>query len=293
MQKQVLLSVAISTRNRPESLSRCLKSLRAQSLQPYEIVVSDDSDAPFSHEVRKIAMDMNCRYVVGPQRGVFANRNRAALACKGPHVRNMDDDREFPEGHCEAIQKAVESDPESVWILSETSERPLPFSILYVPGEIQPTGISMPPRDWEYTFAISDGSVVYPKEIFQTHCYLEVFPFGSAYLEFGARLKSLGYRIRYLTTTYVIHHSQSLPSSFHDRKIFKKSSFLCAHLTYSCYLPNIIKSSQCFLYFFVCSILSHFKIKDCGMNLSDFLEVLRLVKKYSHYFKTKNYKMIC
>ncbi|MFM6022178.1 MAG: glycosyltransferase family 2 protein, partial [Dolichospermum sp.] len=40
----ILLSIALVTRNRPESLERCLKSLRSQNVQPFEVVISDDSD---------------------------------------------------------------------------------------------------------------------------------------------------------------------------------------------------------------------------------------------------------
>ena len=46
MSAAIRLSVALLTRNRPESLRRCLASLRAQDCQPSEIIVSDDSDDP-------------------------------------------------------------------------------------------------------------------------------------------------------------------------------------------------------------------------------------------------------
>ena len=39
----IKLSVALVTRNRPDWLRRCLGSWRTQSVQPYEIVISDDS----------------------------------------------------------------------------------------------------------------------------------------------------------------------------------------------------------------------------------------------------------
>jgi len=46
MSTPIRLSVALVTRNRPESLDRCLASLRAQDTQPFEIAVSDDGDDP-------------------------------------------------------------------------------------------------------------------------------------------------------------------------------------------------------------------------------------------------------
>ena len=98
------LSVALVTRNRPDSLQRTLRSLRAQDLQPFEVVVSDDSEPALAGATRDVALEHGCRYLTGPQRGLYANRNAAALACQGTHVRTMDDDHEFPGGHAAACR---------------------------------------------------------------------------------------------------------------------------------------------------------------------------------------------
>jgi GT2 family glycosyltransferase len=45
-----------------------------------------------------------------------------------------------------------------------------------------------------------------------------MFKFGASYLEFGSRLHSLGYRIRYLRGTYVVHHADPQNRSFMDRQ---------------------------------------------------------------------------
>ena len=42
--QEARLSVALVTRNRAASLERTLQSLRSQSVEPWEVVVSDDSD---------------------------------------------------------------------------------------------------------------------------------------------------------------------------------------------------------------------------------------------------------
>src|SRR5829696_6359592 len=93
------VSIALVTRNRPDSLERTLQSLRAQSTQPHEVVVSDDSDERHAVETRRVVEAHEATYLTGPRRGLYANRNAVASACSGTHVRTMDDDHEFPEGH--------------------------------------------------------------------------------------------------------------------------------------------------------------------------------------------------
>ncbi|MFM6081605.1 MAG: glycosyltransferase family 2 protein, partial [Dolichospermum sp.] len=115
----ILLSIALVTRNRPESLERCLKSLRSQNVQPFEVVISDDSDIEHQKATKDVAERWECRYIQGPSRGLYANRNHAALACKGTHIRTMDDDHEFPEQHIENCFIAIKHDPQSVWIIGE------------------------------------------------------------------------------------------------------------------------------------------------------------------------------
>src|SRR4051812_33318686 len=108
--QETRLSVALVTRNRPSSLARTLRSLRAQTVQPWQVVVSDDSDDAPATEVRRICAEYGCEYLEGPRRGLYANRNRAAIACGGTHIRTMDDDHEFPSGHMEQCVAAVARD---------------------------------------------------------------------------------------------------------------------------------------------------------------------------------------
>lgn len=216
----IRISVALVTRNRPESLNRCLKSLRSQSVQPFEVVVSDDSDPEFAQQTEAIARSWDCKYILGPHRGLYANRNHVALACLGTHIRTMDDDHEFPEHHFEKCLWAIETDPEVVWIIGEylpgeeVKSEPPPC-----PGQLHPRGFSVPPSDPQVCWAIADGASIYPKVIFERGIrYAEYFNFGAAYLEFGSRLYWLGYRIRYLESTYVVHHLNINKRSFMDKK---------------------------------------------------------------------------
>lgn len=240
---EIRISVALVTRNRPESLERCLKSLRSQNVQPFEVVISDDSDAEHQEATKNVAERWECLYIQGPCRGLYANRNHVALACKGTHIRTMDDDHEFPEKHLENCLIAIKHDPQSVWIIGEY----LPMQSVGMPphpcpGQLHPRGFSSLPKDTQNCWAISDGASIYPKKIFESGLrFVESWKFGYSYLEFGSRLYYLGYRIRHLESTYVIHHFDSKKRSFNDKNMEESSRFfamMCYSFLYQSHLKN-------------------------------------------------------
>lgn len=218
MADEVRLSVALVTRNRPASLERTLASLRAQDVQPHEVVLSDDSADHFAGQIERIADRFGCRYLRGPRRGLYANRNHAALACTGTHIRSMDDDHEFPPGHLAACMAAIHRDRASVWIIGEYGPgQEKPGVPPPCPGQLTPRGYSSPPPDSQRCWALADGASIYPRAIFDRGLrFAEDFKFGALYLEFGSRLYWLGYRIRFLPITYVVHHFDSGARSFND-----------------------------------------------------------------------------
>lgn len=207
------ISVALVTRNRPESLLRTLKSLRAQSIQPYEVIISDDSSTTENQKATaKLASDYECLYTQGPKRGLYANRNFVALLCKGTHIRTMDDDHTFPDDHFAVVNEWVQRKPTDVLTIGEflPSEIPTPSYPPPIPGQLHPRGKSMPPEKLDDYYGISCGGSVYPREIFDKGYRLEdTFLFGSSYLEFGSLLKFKGQRINFIDETYLIHHFEN------------------------------------------------------------------------------------
>jgi glycosyltransferase involved in cell wall biosynthesis len=285
----IRLSVALVTRNRPESVQRCLESLRAQSVQPFEVLVSDDSDDASIGATRQIATQYDCRYITGPRRGLYANRNHVALACRGTHIRTMDDDHEFPKHHFEQVLSCIQKQPDSIWIIGEFLPHERIFFPPCCPGEIQPRGFSAPPTNPDNTFAISDGATIYPMEVFDTHAYLEVFKFGSAYLEFGARLKAVGWRIRFMSGTYIIHHYNPLGRSFHDSRMEQQSSFLASLLTYSTYLPCSFSMLETLCYFGIVALAHSIKLDSAAFRLTDYVAVLRMALMYRQLFRNRRF----
>ena len=217
---KLALSVAIVTRNRPESLQMTLDSLAKQLPRPFEILISDDSNTEaMVASNQQLAQQYGCRYLSGPQRGLYANRNFVARHMAGTHLRTMDDDHEFPENHLQVCMEAIAADDSAVWTIGEyfpsDAERPLPSP---VPGQLHPRGFSYPPPDMAQYYGISCGASIYPRAVVDDGILnLESYKFGILYLEYGARLLNSGYRIKCLDRTYVIHHM--VESSVTSREI--------------------------------------------------------------------------
>ncbi len=244
------LSITLITRNRPESLSRALRSIRGQSAQPFEILVGDDSSADQADVVRAVVEDYGARYVRGPQRGLAANRNHLIGFAKGTHVRTMDDDHELIDGHLERCADAICLDPEAVWVIGEwSSDAAGRFLHSGCPGQLTARGVTETPPDPDSCWALADGSTIYPRVVFDRgHWLPEMFPFGHAYTEFGSRLHWLGYRIRFLSTTYVIHHAMETilrrDSVWYGDRTLITASRLFAALSHSfIYQPTLLNRS--------------------------------------------------
>ena len=208
----ISLSVALTTRNRPGSLERAVDSLRAQDEQPFEIVVSDDSDEEFTSEIETIAQKFGCRYVRGPRRGLYANRNFAALNCTGTHIRTMDDDHILPTGHLEQCLASVREDRTAIWT---TGERGFlngkSVGIAKTALQLGPAGVGEAIVRLDDNWGIADGSTIYPRQIYDRGFRIvEDFGFGSSYLEFGAFLYSRGWKCRCIPQAFVEHYAISL-----------------------------------------------------------------------------------
>jgi glycosyltransferase involved in cell wall biosynthesis len=206
---EIRLSVALVTRNRPESLERCLKSWRNQTVSPFEIVVSDDSDDVHAPQIEQLAKDFNCIYTKGPRRGLYANRNHASLICRGTHILSGDDDHTHPVDYVEKILEVVEIDSGRVWIFSERNPNN-PNAILACPGELHRSGGGCTPKDPSNCAAIADGASVYPRQIFdQGLRYDESYLFGGMWYLWGKFLVKQGWRISFSDVTFIWHHGEA------------------------------------------------------------------------------------
>ena len=210
------LSIALVTRNRPAYLERCLRSWRSQAVQPFEIVVSDDSDADVAPESERLAREFDCVYIAGPKRGLYANRNHAFCHCRGSHVMSADDDHTHPPDFVASIIACIQQDPQAVWTVGE---RPggRPEAPIGIPSELRRNGTIGPPEDPAHSAAIACGSTVYPRAVFDRGLRCdETYFFGGLWHLWGHQLRRAGFRIRHCAATFVWHHTESSDGRLND-----------------------------------------------------------------------------
>ena len=93
------VSVVVPTRDRPESLRRCLGALRAQDLAELEVIVVDDGSRDRGAvEAALAGAAPGVRLLRTPGRGPAAARNRGVRAATGEVVCFTDDDCEPEPG---------------------------------------------------------------------------------------------------------------------------------------------------------------------------------------------------
>ncbi len=85
------VTVCICTRHRPDDLARTLRSIADSTYPVAQVVVSDDGHDRATEQVCQRS-PLPVDYVLGPQRGLGANRNRALEACTGDVILFIDDD---------------------------------------------------------------------------------------------------------------------------------------------------------------------------------------------------------
>jgi glycosyltransferase involved in cell wall biosynthesis len=212
MPVDIQLSVAVITRDRPESLRNGLTSLRSQNLQPFEVIVSDDSGAESVEASRNVAENYGCIYCVGPHRGLYANRNFAFLQCRGTHIRTMDDDHILPSGHLVQCLEAIKKDPTAIWTTGEIGYlNGVLIDVGETANQLEPAGVGIQIDNRDDNWGIADGSTIYPRAVFDRGFRMvEDFRAGSSYLEFGAYLYQNGWKSRCIPGAMVEHHATEL-----------------------------------------------------------------------------------
>ena len=90
------LTVGVSTRNRPQSLARCLASLEALDRLIAEIIVVDDAgEVSLEHALATLPPSVRHKLSIVRQeasRGCIAGRNAIVRAATSPYVLQLDDD---------------------------------------------------------------------------------------------------------------------------------------------------------------------------------------------------------
>ena len=111
-----LVSTVVLTRDRPDSLRRCLGSLRANGYRPLEIVVVDNGSEAGRREARDWLAGWGAeppvKYVECRPDGFAALRQRSYEHAEGEFVVSIDDDCEAATDMLEHVVRRFQSEPE-------------------------------------------------------------------------------------------------------------------------------------------------------------------------------------
>lgn len=107
------IAVAISTKDRPDALARCLAALWRGSVRPSEIIVVDQSGDDATERVvrAEIAAGLPIRYEHAEPRGLGASQNVAFARATAPMVAVTDDDCVVDDRWVEMIARTMATEP--------------------------------------------------------------------------------------------------------------------------------------------------------------------------------------
>ncbi len=159
-------SVVICTRDRPEFLKRCLRSLSSLTRKPMEILVVDNT--PTSDETHCIVRSMTgVRYILEPRPGLDIARNTGVLYSSGDIVAFLDDDVTVHPHWLEALHRAFQT-PE---VMAVTG--------LVLPAELETEAQYIFETHWSFNRG-------YSAKIFDTNYFRETWHQGTPVWKIGA-----------------------------------------------------------------------------------------------------------
>jgi GT2 family glycosyltransferase len=149
------VSVAVSTRDRPQALARCLASLAEAPFSPSDVVIVDQSDDDRGAQVSERCTDMSgfsVLHIRQHERGLAVAQNAGIAAAASDVVAVTDDDCVVDARWLEVVAEAFERDPE----LGLLTGRVLPLATddpSLVPVSIRPSALPVsfvaPADPWE------------------------------------------------------------------------------------------------------------------------------------------------
>jgi len=110
------VSIVIPVYNRVPLLIECLKSVRAQSFEDYEVIVVDDGS---TEDVKQAVSPFRVRYVRQEQQGPPGAYNTGIKAAKGEYVAFLDSDDLWLEGSLEQRVDLLDQYPEAGFCYSQ------------------------------------------------------------------------------------------------------------------------------------------------------------------------------
>jgi GT2 family glycosyltransferase len=195
------LTVGITTRNRPQALDRCLRSLQAiAALSPEIIVFDDGSRPPVEEQLAGLDSALRPRIVRDDRApGYITGRNRLVREASASRVLLLDDDAALLEGG--SIERALE--------LLDSDERVAAIAFAQADRNGRRWDDAMQPGRGRvpcYIPSFIGFAHLVRRDLFlQIGGYRESFAFYGEEKDFCLRLLDAGFRTVYLPDALVVH----------------------------------------------------------------------------------------
>jgi len=201
---------------------------------------------------------------------------------KGTHIRVIDDDHVIPINHIYKCLKYIKLDKKSIWSIGEKHFKKPSYNnkILYS-DELNNRGFSSKAQNVESSIALAAGASIYPRAIFDNEIfYIEKYPFEVTWLEYGARLRMLGYNIRIMPDIFVNHYYIENKRSYNSFKLNLETKFFVIFFHNIIYKKNI-KNIALGTYEILKQIIYY--------NTKDLCLILRSSWRFFFFLKNKNF----
>jgi len=205
------VTVCICTRGRPDNLALALASTGGSTYPVSQVVVSDDLHDPATEVVCHDAI-VDVDYVLGPRRGLGANRNRAIAASNGEIVLFIDDDCVLPPEFLETALKRMQS-----------AEHRYGAGLVIVSGRVLERGQLIAPGDQTFLgfqskrYTRSDGlrsivmaATIFPARLFSAVRFDPELVYGYDEVDLATRAVATGYTIVDCPAAIVEHRPSNI-----------------------------------------------------------------------------------
>lgn len=209
------VTVCVCTRNRPEELSRCLRSLGESSSPIAEVVVSDDSTDRRTAELVPIAFP-GVKYIDGPRRGLGANRNCAIAAATGDYLLFLDDDACLGQTFlADALRemKLREAAGEEAIVTGRENNR----GVLVRAHDQSFLGFqNVPYEGTDSLKTIVINATLFPRQLFQKVSFDEQLIYGFDEVDIALKAVSTGYRISQCDEAINYHYPSTVNREYYS-----------------------------------------------------------------------------
>jgi len=198
-----LITVGITTRNRPESLQRCLQSLTLLNDVIGEVIVVDDtSDPPIGQSLGPVPGALAAKLRIVEQlkhEGYIVARNTVVRQARFEHVFLLDDDAFVIDA--DAVRRAL------ALMTQNASVGAVACAQAEADGSPWPPAMQPSPVDYVcYVCSFIGFAHIVRRSVFlQLGGYRESFYFYAEEKEFCLRLLSAGYHVVYLPDARIAH----------------------------------------------------------------------------------------